>query len=84
MRLCFVPVAAKHVGDRILGKPQPVVHAEPVGSLPLCVVEVDLLADAREQRAQTVDDVGARLRDALILRRVERVSRRLGYATPSW
>jgi hypothetical protein len=76
-------VATKDVDDRVLGEPQPVVHAEPVWSLALGVVEVDLLADAHEQRAQAVDQVAARVRDALTLRRVERVAGRLGYVTPS-
>jgi hypothetical protein len=59
------------------------VHPEPVRRLTLGIVEVDLLGDADEERAQTVGEIGARLRDASILRPVERVPGRLGYATPS-
>jgi hypothetical protein len=57
------------------------MHAEPVRSLALRVVEVDLLADAHEQRPQSVDEIAARRRDASTLRSVQRVSRRLGYPT---
>ena len=66
-------VAAEQVRDGLLGEPEPVVHTEPVGRRSLRVVEVELLGNPVEQRAQAVSQVGSGLDDALVVR-VERIS----------
>ena len=74
------PVAAQQVCDRVLGKAEAVVDAEPVRAHALRVVEVDLLGDAREQRLQSGRKVVAGLGNACVLACGERVARRLDHA----
>jgi hypothetical protein len=78
-----VAVPPEHVGNRVLGEAQAVVHAKAVGRLALRVVEVDLLGDPREQSAQPVGEVAPRFRDSLPLGRLQGVSRWLGYGAPA-
>jgi hypothetical protein len=62
-------VTAEQVSDRVLRKPKPVMHAQPVRRRALGVVEVDFLADSRQERVEALGDVGAGFSDLAVLPR---------------
>ena len=66
-------VTAQELDERVVCEAQRVVHPESVATAPLCVVELDLLPDAVEQREETVGETVSHRGDLAVLGSMERV-----------
>src|SRR3954447_21334864 len=67
----LMAVTAQELDERVVCEAQRVVHPEPVATAPLCVVELDLLPDAVEEREETVRQTVAHRGDLAALRTME-------------